>query len=250
MSLILAIIAFLIVIAILVTVHEFGHYLVAQLCGIKVLRFAIGMGQIVWSRRFGRDNTEFALCALPLGGYVKLLDEREMEGVEIAPEDLPRAFNRQSIPVRAAVVAAGPIFNFIFAILTYTIIFMLGMTGLKPMIGEVAPQSLAQQAGLHQGDQIVAVDGTLTPRWDGVIQGTLHSLLQNAPTTVYTIKNSQETQYDATLSLQDLTIDDVAEGRFFTKLGFERLVPPLPAIVDTVAPNTPAEHADIRPAIK
>jgi len=249
MSLILAILAFFVVIGILVTVHEFGHYLVARLCGVKVLRFSIGFGQILWLRRFSPDNTEFVVAAIPLGGYVKMLDERETE-VEIPAEELPRAFNRQPVAVRAAIVAAGPIFNFIFAIIAYSIIFMLGVTGLKPIIGEVTSEGIAQQAGFYSGDQIVAVNGITTLRWDSVVQITLRQLLQNAPNVTYTVKNSQNNQYDKTLNLEKLTIDDIAEGRFFTKLGFERFLPPLPAIIDKVAPNTPAERADLRPGDK
>ncbi len=244
MSLIFALLAFFIVIGILVTVHEFGHYLVARLCGIKVLRFSIGFGQVLWLRHFSRDNTEFTVCAIPLGGYVKMLDERETE-VTIAPEELPRAFNRQSVAVRAAVVAAGPLANFIFAILTYSVIFMLGVTGLKPIIGEVTPQSVAAQAGLHSGEQIIAVDGITTLRWDNVVQTTLQKLLQNAPTVVYTVQNPEGSRADKILNLNNLTIDQVTEGQFFTHLGFERMIPPLPAIVDSVAPNTPAERVGL-----
>lgn len=245
MSLIFAIIAFLVVIGILVTVHEFGHYLVARLCGIKVLRFSIGFGRILWLRPFGSDNTEFTLCAIPLGGYVKMLDERETE-VTIAPEELPRAFNRQSVAVRAAVVVAGPVANFIFAILTYSLIFMLGMTGLKPIIGEVTPQSVAAQAGLHSGEQIIAVNGMTTLRWDNVVQATLQRLLQNASTVVYTVEDSAGSRTDKTLNLSDLTVDQVTEGQFFTHLGFERMIPPLPAIIESVSPNTPAERVGLR----
>jgi regulator of sigma E protease len=249
MFLILAILAFIVVIGILVTVHELGHYLVARFCGVKVLRFSIGFGQALWLRRFSPDGTEFMVCAIPLGGYVKMLDERETE-VEIAPEDLPYAFNRQPVAARAAIVAAGPLFNFIFAILAYSIIFMSGVTGLKPIIGEITPQGLAQQAEFYVGDQIVAVDGITTLRWDSVVQATLHKLLQNSPNVTYTVKNSSGNQYDKTLNLEQLSIDDIAEGRFFTKLGFERFLPPLPAIVETVAPNTPAERAKLRPGDK
>lgn len=245
MFLFFAITAFIIVIGILVTVHEFGHYLVARLCGVKVLRFSIGFGQVLWLRHFSRDNTEFTICAIPLGGYVKMLDERETD-VAIAPEELPRAFNRQSVAVRAAVVVAGPVANFIFAILTYSVIFMFGVTGLKPIIGEVTPQSVADQAGLRSGEHIVAVDGITTFRWDNVVQITLQKLLQNASTVVYTVQNDAGLSSNKILDIKDLTVDQVTEGQFFTQLGFERMIPPLPAIIETVAPNTPAERAGLR----
>ncbi|OQW94064.1 MAG: RIP metalloprotease RseP, partial [Beggiatoa sp. IS2] len=173
MSFLQNVFAFIIVIGILVTVHEFGHYWVAKKLGVKILRFSIGFGQSLWSRRLGQDQTEFVIAAIPLGGYVKMLDETENEGDPIDPKDLPRAFNRQPLKTRVAVVIAGPLFNFLFAILAYTLMYMSGVTGMKALVGEVSPNSLADQAGLVSGYQIVAVAGRPTPRWDSVVQTTL-----------------------------------------------------------------------------
>ena len=115
--------AFLVVLGVLIVVHEFGHYLAARYCGVRVLRFSVGFGRTLWQRRLGRDGTEWAVGIFPLGGYVKMLDERESE---VAPDELERAFNRQSVGKRSLIVAAGPAANFVLAIVLYWAVFMLG----------------------------------------------------------------------------------------------------------------------------
>ena len=135
-----SILAFVLAIGILVAVHEYGHYLVARLAGIRVLRFSIGFGRPIWLRRWGKDQTEYCISAVPLGGYVKLLDEREGN---VDPSELHRAFNRQSIPSRIAVLVAGPLMNFLFAIVAYWVMFTIGVPGSQPIVGEVEPGSIA-----------------------------------------------------------------------------------------------------------
>src|SRR3979490_388788 len=143
MNILTTLIAFAVALGTLVVVHEFGHYLAARLCNVKVLRFSVGFGRVLASRRLGRDQTEWALAAFPLGGYVKMLDEREGE---VAAQDLPRAFNRQSVYKRFLIVVAGPLANFLLAIFLYWVIFMHGVPGIKPVIGAVAPGSPAAEA--------------------------------------------------------------------------------------------------------
>lgn len=148
--------AFVVAIAVLVAVHEFGHFWVARRLGIKVLRFSIGFGRPLW-RRTGRDGTEYWVSVIPLGGYVKMLDEREGD---VAPEDLPRCFNRQPPARRIAVLFAGPAFNFLFAIAAYWVMFVAGVPAMKPLIGAVEPDSPAAAAGLRAGDRILAIGET------------------------------------------------------------------------------------------
>ena len=136
MTLLITILAFVVALGCLIVVHEFGHYLVARVCGVKVLRFSVGFGKPLWSRPLGRDRTEWVIAAFPLGGYVKMLDEHEGE---VAPEDLPRAFNRQSVWRRLAIVVAGPAANFLLAIALYWALFVNGLPGIKPVIGEPPP---------------------------------------------------------------------------------------------------------------
>jgi regulator of sigma E protease len=152
----IAILAFIVAIGVLVTVHEFGHFWVARKLGIRVLRFSIGFGPSVWKRTLGKDPVEYMIAALPLGGYVKLLDEREGN---VLPEDAPRAFNRQPVWKRVAVLLAGVVFNLLFAIFVYWILFTAGVPTLKPVIGDVAPDSPAARAGLQYEDQIVSIAG-------------------------------------------------------------------------------------------
>ncbi|OAD23246.1 membrane-associated zinc metalloprotease, partial [Candidatus Thiomargarita nelsonii] len=183
-----ALLAFIVVIGILVTVHEFGHYWVARRLGVKILRFSVGFGKPLLKRRFGKDQTEFVIAALPLGGYVKMLDKREGE---VAPEELHREFNQQSLGVRAAIVVAGPLFNFLFAIIAYAVMYMIGVTGIAAVVGEVTPQGLAEQAGFQSGYQIITVNEQPTARWDNVIQATLQQLLDDKQEFLYSVKNQQ-----------------------------------------------------------
>src|SRR6056297_984776 len=162
-----AIVFFIIATGVLVTVHEAGHFLVAKRLGVKVLRFSVGFGRPLWRRRAGVDGTEYQVAMLPLGGYVKMLDERE---VEVPPEEAHRAFNNQTLGVRTAVVAAGPLANFLLAVVAYWLMFIVGVGGFRPVVDGVAPGGLADRAGLQAGDEIVAVDGTTTRSWDRVVQ--------------------------------------------------------------------------------
>lgn len=166
-DLLLKILAFIVAIGLLVAVHEFGHFWVARRLGVKVLRFSIGFGRPLWRRQSAPDEPEYVIAAIPLGGYVKMLDEHEGP---VAPAELHRAFNRQSLWVRSAVVVAGPLFNFLFAILAFWGVLTLGETGIRPLIGEVEPDSPAQRAGLAGGDEILAINGQATPTWSLALQ--------------------------------------------------------------------------------
>jgi regulator of sigma E protease len=145
--------AFLVAIGILVAVHEYGHFWMARRVGIRVIRFSIGFGRPLW-RRLDSKGTEFAVSAIPLGGYVKLLDEREGP---VADSELSAAYNRKPVWQRVLVLLAGPVANFVFAVVAYWVVFVAGVPALKPVIGEVAPNSIASRAGLVTGDEIVAV---------------------------------------------------------------------------------------------
>ena len=149
-------VAFLIVLGVLVVVHELGHYLAARYCGVKVLRFSVGFGKTIFQRKLGVDRTEWAIAAVPLGGFVKMLDEREGE---VAPEERHRAFNQQSVGKRSLIVAAGPLANFALAILLYWAIFMHGSEELLPILGDPPVNSPAAAAGIGNGERVRAVDG-------------------------------------------------------------------------------------------
>src|SRR5512132_3698377 len=150
------IVAFAVTLGVLVVFHELGHYVVARLAGVKVLRFSVGFGRLVWSRRFGRDRTEWALSAIPLGGYVKMVDEREGH---VARADLPRAFNRQSVWRRIAIVAAGPLANLLLAVLLFAGTFVAGIPGQRALLAEPPPATPAAAADVRAGDRVVGVDG-------------------------------------------------------------------------------------------
>ncbi len=139
--------AFIVAIVVLVLFHELGHYVVARLCDVKVLRFSIGFGKVLYTKRFGNGETEWAISAIPLGGYVKMLDEHEGE---VAAHELPRAFTRKPVLQRMAIVVAGPIANLLLAVALYFALFIYGVPGIKPVLGEVAANTPAATAGLHK----------------------------------------------------------------------------------------------------
>jgi regulator of sigma E protease len=156
--------SFLFALAILIIVHEYGHYRVARACGVKVMRFSVGFGKVI-AQRIDRHGTEWALSAIPLGGYVKMVDEREGD---VAPEDLPHAFNRKPVLQRMAIVVAGPLANFLLAILLYWGLFMHGVTALKPIVGEPPKDTPAYAAGLRDGDIITRINDESTIDWQDV----------------------------------------------------------------------------------
>lgn len=156
-------VAFVVALGILITVHEYGHFWVARRLGVKVLRFSVGFGKPLWSRRVGKDRMELVIGAFPLGGYVKMLDEGEGE---VPASERHRAFNRQHVWRRMAIVVAGPLFNFLFAILAYWAIYMIGVDGIQPVVGKVVEGSIAQKAGFKAGDTVLSIDGKEVQSWD------------------------------------------------------------------------------------
>ena len=238
-----SIVAFIVAIGVLVTVHEFGHFIVAKRLGVKILTFSVGFGRALWSRRGGPDNTEYVVAAIPLGGYVKMLDEREGE---VSPDELPRAFNRQPLRVRFAIVVAGPVANFLFAIVAYWLMFIIGVVGLRPVVDEVVPGSPAQRAGLVGGEEILMVEGRRTATWEGVMQRVIGAALDGEPATL-AVRDLNERRQDLVLDLAGLSLDDVAGGEFFEKLGIRPLRPRLPPVIERTVAGGPAERAGLLP---
>lgn len=233
MDFLYSILSFVLAIGVLVTVHEFGHYWVARRLGVKVLRFSIGFGRPLWLKRAGQDNTEYVIAAVPLGGYVKMLDEREGE---VSEEELPRAFNRKPLWVRFAVVFAGPLFNFLFAIIAYWAVFVMGINGLKPLVGEVATDSVAARAGLEPGQEITAVDERDTRTWEAVIQAVLGKALDTNAMILAVVDGEGRSQR-LTLDLRDVSLDDLTQGKFFQTLGAQPVRPSVPPVIGRVEPD-------------
>ncbi len=239
MEILQTIAAFLLALGVLVAFHEYGHYWVARRLGVKILRFSLGFGRPLWIRRFGPDETEFALSVVPLGGYVKMLDEREGE---VLPHECHRAFNRQSVLVRAAIVSAGPLANFLLALLVYWGSFMVGVAGPRPFVGVVAPQGMAALAGLRGGDEILAVNGEPTAIWDNVLNHAIDAILDSR-TLSLEVRGKDAIARQITLNFAGLSIDDVSHGDFFGKAGFQPLRVEIPAIIGKLKPDEPAAKA-------
>lgn len=237
----LSVLGFIVTLGILVTVHEFGHFWVARKLGVKVLRFSVGFGRPLWSVRGRRDDTEYAIGVFPLGGYVKMLDEREGP---VREEELARAFNRQNVKVRSAIVLAGPLFNLVFAVLAYWLLFSAGIPGIKPVLGEVAPASVAAQAGLAPGDEIVSVDGKPTPAWDSVFMALLGKALSREPVTLETEAGGVRRSH--VLQLRDAPAQ-LDQGDLLGKLGIRPVRLPVPAVVGVVERGGAAERAGLKP---
>lgn len=217
---------------VLVTFHEFGHYWVARRCGVKVLRFSVGFGKALWSRR-GKDGTEYRIAAIPLGGYVKMLDEREGE---VAPAELHQAFNRKSVWKRIAIVSAGPLANLLLCVMLFWAMFVIGRPDYAPVVGQV--DGIAAAAGLRQGDTILKVGDRATPTWSEVQLALIPAALDHADTELQ-LRRANGTGVTRNLPLSDLP-PEFDERRAVEAIGLaprHLLVAPL---VGRVAPDTPA----------
>ncbi|HEV7136823.1 MAG TPA: RIP metalloprotease RseP [Steroidobacteraceae bacterium] len=234
---------FIIAVGLLVTVHEFGHYWVARRLGFKVLRFSIGFGKPLISWRVGPDRTEHWIAPIPLGGYVKLLDEREGP---VSPEDLPRSFTRKHPFQRIVVLLAGPGFNILFAILVLAgIMCVNGITQVLPVVGDVTAGSIAANAGLRTGDTITAIDGSAVSEQQGVVFGLLDAMSSSGDADL-TVRGSNGATRSIALDVSNpetrrlLTVDPL------TGLGFQFWEPPIPARLGQVLPDGPAARAGLQ----
>lgn len=208
------ILAFVVAVGIIVTVHEFGHYWVAKKLGVKVLRFSVGFGKPLFTRLGGADKTEYVLASIPLGGYVKMLDEREGE---VNSNEVHRAFNRQKVWKRFAIVSAGPIFNFIFAVFAYWITFVAGVDGIKPTVGEIQAQSIADQAQIQVRDTFTHIENQPVQTWQQTTIQMLNGALKNGSVSA-TLSREDSSLKTVTLNLND-TKQLLAEGSLLEKIG-------------------------------
>ena len=234
----IALIAFIVSIGILVTIHEFGHFWVAKKLGIKVLRFSIGFGKVLKSWQWG--ETKYTICALPLGGFVKMLDENEGK---VSQQEKHRAFNCQNVYKRIAVVIAGPAANFILAIILYSIIFMLGTQGIKPLIGTVQDNTIAQHSGLQAGDQLLSINNkeivSITEFYNNFLPASSESTL-----ALKVLSNTGNLQ-TLVLNLKGDFLANPQQG-IEQYLGFKFALPTFEPIIDKVIPNKPAYLAGIQ----
>ena len=236
----ISILAFVAAISILVAVHEYGHYIVGRWTGMKVLRFSIGFGKPIWSRVAGKDQTEYCVSAIPLGGYVRFLDSREGP---VDPEDEGRAFNHRPIPARIAVLLAGPAFNFFFAIIAYWMLLAGGVMALKPAVGVVTPDSYADKAGLVFGDKIVGVGEVETSDWESTLVQILENMVVDGRVPL-TLESEAGRIRSTVIDVGDDRTRLTEPGLLFEGLGFEVWQPP--AEIGALSPGGAAESAGLR----
>jgi len=228
--------------AVLITVHEYGHFWVARRCGVKVLRFSIGFGRSLLSWR-DKLGTEYVIALIPLGGYVKMLDERE---ANVPEEELEFAFNRKPVLKRIAIVAAGPLANFVLAILAYWFVFLSGETGYTPIIEQVKPGSIADVAGLESGQEIVAVDGKETPTWQALSFNLLDRLGDSGPILFSVRYADSDVVYHQKAEL-NMWLADKEQPNLFGGLGIDMYRPEVPVVIDEIVAESAAEEAGLLP---
>ena len=241
MTVLISIAAFIVALGVLITVHEFGHFWVARKLGVKVLRFSVGFGKPLWSKTAGKDQTEYMVATIPLGGYVKMLDEREGN---VPEEDLSRAFNRQPVWSRIAIVAAGPFFNFLFAIVAYYLMFLVGIDGRITEIGKILPDTPAYHAGFKEGERLVSANGIELRTWESA---TLTLLDQALDSGVIEIEVETARGYPAfrQLDLTD-TRSLLDEGSLYEKIGIEPWKPAIAPRIGSVEAGLPADKAGLQ----
>lgn len=233
--------AFIGAVALLVVFHELGHYWMARRCGVKVLCFSIGFGKIIYRKRFVGNGTEWVISAIPLGGYVKMLDENEGE---VAPEDLEYAFNRQPVLRRMAIVVAGPLANFLLAIVLYWILFMYGVPGMKPVLGDVPQGSPAAIAQMQAGETILSINGETIPSWQELRWTLLELSLRQGEVKIEAL-GAQGEQLFHLLDMSSLEAKDL-DGEFLDKLGLHPYQPIVLPVIGKVADNSVAQRAGLQ----
>ncbi len=240
MSFLWSLASFIVVIGVLVFVHEYGHFWAARKCGVKIHRFSIGFGKILWSRK-DKYETEFAVSMIPLGGYVKMLDERNET---VPPELKSQAFNSKTVLQRAFIIIAGPLANFLFAIFAYWVIYLVGIPSVKPVIAEVQPNSIAAQAQIQPNMQIIAVDGEATPDWES-INLQLATKIGSAQVTL-TMKNFEDNvQQVKTLNLSGWRFNPEKESAFGS-LGIKPVGGIVEMKISKLIENSPAQKAGLQ----
>jgi regulator of sigma E protease len=238
----ITIVAFLVALGLLIVFHEYGHYLAARFFDVKVLRFSVGFGRPIVSRRHGPDQTEWALGGFPFGGYVKMLDEREGP---VAPAEAHRAFNRQPVLRRFVIVAAGPVANFLLAVLLYWVLFVSGMPGVKPIIGTPVPNTPAAAAGFEKGETLARIDGMPMRTWQDARWALLKAGVARSTVKIEAVGASGSVAV-RTLNLSGLGPEDL-DGEFIDTVGLTRFQPQLAPKVGQVLSGRPSEQAGIRP---
>lgn len=229
--------AFIVALGVLVAFHEYGHFWVARRLGVKVLRYSIGFGKPLW-RRVGQDGVEYVIAAIPLGGYVKMLDEREGD---VPEAEAHRAFNRASVYRRIAIVSAGPLANFLFAIVAYWLVFVVGTTALRPVIDAVPPQTIAHEAGLRGGEVVTALDGQAIESWDALRPALIEAALSKGPVPVSVTEDGLERQF-----VLDFSGASADPQTLFPALGLNPVRPRIPAQIESVTPDSPAARAGVQ----
>ncbi len=250
----ITLLAFVGAIALLVVFHEFGHYWVARRCGVKVVRFSLGFGNVIYRKRFAGNDTEWVVSAIPLGGYVKMMDEREEA---VAPEDLPYAFNRKPVLQRMAIVVAGPLANFLLAIVLYWALFIHGVPGMKPMLGDILPDTPAAHAQMQAGETILDIDGEPVPSWQELHWLLMESILKQGTQVASTDSAGEQGKVRITaqtadgarvthlLDLGGLQANDL-DGDYLDKLGLRPYQPLVLPVIGDVVGDSVAQRAGLR----
>ena len=241
-SILVDVISFIVVIGILVTFHEFGHFWVARRCGVRVLRFSIGFGKPLYTW-VGKDETEYVLAMIPLGGYVKMLDERNDP---VPDEQLPFSFNQKPLASRFAIVSAGPIFNFLLAIVLYWGVFVIGSEGLIPVIDSVRSDSVAERAGMQPGDRIVTIDEEETQTWHVAGLAFISAILEGKQQLQVEVVDAANRPGVRVFSLEGVSAD-LSRGGVVRRLGLEPQLQQWPAVIDKLVPGEAAASAGLLP---
>lgn len=244
MSFAYSIVGFLVAIVILVAVHEYGHFQVARKLGVKVLKFSIGFGTAIFTWRRKPDTTEYSIGLIPLGGYVKMLDEREGE---VADDQKDMAFNRQSLGVRSAIVAAGPAYNFLFAIFAIWLVFVVGSDDIAPVVGSVSENSVAQKAGFRAADRIIRVDGRAVSTWGQHQFYMLHQAIKGN-TIEFEVRGSDYQLRHIQIDFGEIAQRPIPNRALTSYIGLSPPAPP--AEVFRLLENSPAALAGLQPGDK